>query len=315
MPLQTFENQRRGTRGKRGTSDSSSVDVEVLHCITCNDHDTLLMITQNGIAFGISAYQVPSGSRTAKGTPLPSVLPISMDDVVTTVLPVSEYSKDEYIVLATKQGWIKRTSLDAFEKTSSRGLVIASLDKNDKLQWCHRCTDHDDILLGSSNGMAVRFPASTLRPTGRTSRGVISMKLREGDTIADMNVLAPSPVQYNEANEEGEEFVLCVTEQGYGKRVSTNDFRCTSRGKLGVIAMKFKKQIKEEEKEDKMSCFCIVRKEDEILVNTSRGIMLRQKVQQIPCQSRSATGVVIQKVDESDTITSVSVLPMTEGDE
>jgi DNA gyrase subunit A len=172
---------------------------------------------------------------------------------------VSEYSKDKYIVLATKQGWIKRTSLDAFEKTSSRGLSIASLDKNNKLQWCYRCTDHDDILLGSSNGMAVRFPACTLRPTGRTSRGVISLKLREGDTIADMHVLATSPVHYNEANEEGKEFVLCVTEQGYGKRVSTNDFRCTSRGKLGVIAMKFKKQMKEEETEDKMSCFCIVR--------------------------------------------------------
>jgi DNA gyrase/topoisomerase IV subunit A len=138
-------------------------------------------------------------------------------------------------------------------------LVIASLDKNDKLQWYYRCTDHDDILFGFSNVMTGRFPASTLRPTGRTSRGVISMKLREGDTIADMNVLAPSPVHSNEANEEGKEFVLFVTEQGCGKRVSTNDFRCTSRGKLGVIAMKFKKQMKEEEKEDKMSGFCIVR--------------------------------------------------------
>jgi DNA gyrase subunit A len=237
MPLQTFESQRRGTRGKRGTFDSSStsssVDVEVLHCITCNDHDTLLMITQNGIAFGISAYQVPLGSRTARGTPLPSVLPISMDDIVTTVLPVSEFTqKDDYIVLATKQGWIKRTSLDAFAKTSSRGLVIATLDDGDKLQWCHRCTDYDDILLGSSHGMAVRFPASTLRPTGRTSRGVISMKLKEGDTIADMNVLAPFLIHGDKDDNDDDddengnkEFVLCVTEQGYGKRVSTNDFR------------------------------------------------------------------------------------------
>jgi DNA gyrase subunit A len=334
MPLQTFESQRRGTRGKRGTFDSSStsssVDVEVLHCITCNDHDTLLMITQNGIAFGISAYQVPLGSRTARGTPLPSVLPISMDDIVTTVLPVSEFTqKDDYIVLATKQGWIKRTSLDAFAKTSSRGLVIATLDDGDKLQWCHRCTDYDDILLGSSHGMAVRFPASTLRPTGRTSRGVISMKLKEGDTIADMNVLAPFLIHGDKDDNDDDddengnkEFVLCVTEQGYGKRVSTNDFRSTSRGNLGVIAIKFKKQSKKKEEgdeevlvDDKMSCFCIVKEYDEILVNTSRGIMVRQKVEQIPCQSRSATGVVIQKVDESDIITSVSVLPMTKNDD
>jgi DNA gyrase subunit A len=311
MPLQTFENQRRGTRGKRGTSDSSSTDDEVTHCITCNDHDTLLMITQNGIAFGIPAYQVPSGSRTAKGTPLPSVLPISIDDVVTTVLPVSEFSKDEYIVLATKLGSIKKTSLDAFEKISARGLTIATLNEGDKLEWCHRCTDHDDILLGSSNGMAVRFPAASLRPTGRTSRGVVSMKLKEGDTIADMNVLAPAPVN-GDAPHNAAEYVLCVTEQGYGKRVSTNDFRCTSRGKVGVIAMKFKKQ---QSTQDKMSCFCIVKEDDEILVNTSKGIMVRQKVKQIPCQSRSATGVAVQKVDESDAITSVSVVPITQDDE
>lgn len=308
MPLKTFENQGRGTRGKRGTSDTASSDDEVLHCITCNDHDTLLMITQNGIAFGITAYQVPSGSRTAKGTPLPSVLPIYMNDVVTTVLPVSEFTKEEFIVLATEQGWIKKTPLDAFEKISSRGLTIASLNTDDKLRWCHRCTDQDDILMGSSNGMAVRFPASTLRPTGRTSRGVIAMRLREGDTIADMNVLAPAS-SVNGDNED--EYVLCVTEQGYGKRVPTGDFRSTSRGKVGVIAMKFKKQPNA----DRMSCFSIVKNDDEILLNTSRGIMVRQKVEKIPRQSRSATGVVVQKVDNTDCITSVSVVPITASDD
>jgi DNA gyrase subunit A len=132
------------------------------------------------------------------------------------------------------------------------------------------------------------------------------------------NVLAPTTPSIHDddittsSSTTGEEYVLCVTEQGYGKRVSTNDFRSTSRGKIGVVAIKFKKQSKEE---DKMSCFCIVKEDDEILVNTSRGIMVRQKVQQIPCQSRSATGVVIQKVDESDIITSVSVLPLTEDDD
>jgi len=266
------------------------------------------MITQNGIAYGLPAYQVPTASRTAKGTPIPSVLPISMDQVVTTVLPVSEFSKDEYIVLATEQGWIKRTPLDAFAKTSSRGLTIASLTEGDKLKWCRRCTDQDDILLGSSGGMAVRFPACTLRPTGRTSRGVRSMKLRGTDTIADMNVVI------GEVNGDtlSDKFVLCVTRQGYGKRVSINEFRSTSRGTIGLIALKFKKAL---EDQDKLSCFCIVREDDEILVNTSKGIMVRQKVKKIPCQSRSATGVTVQKVDDSDFITSVSLVPSTDEEE
>lgn len=304
MPLKTFESQGRGTRGKKGTSSSdSAVDDEVAHVITCNDHDTLLMITQNGIAYGLRAYQVPTGSRTAKGTPIPSVLPIRTDEIVTAVLPISEFKEDEYIVLATEQGWIKKTSLDAFEKTSSRGLIIASLSEDDKLKWCHPCRDDDDILIGSSRGMATRFEATKLRPTGRTSRGVRAMKLREGDKIADMNVLSGN---VENDPKETKEFVLCVTSHGYGKRVCTDEFRSTARGLVGVIAMKFKSAIAEK---DRMSCFCIVKEGDEVLINTAKGIMVRQKVSKIPSQSRSATGVVVQKVDDGDYITSVSLVP------
>lgn len=263
MPLKTFESQGRGTRGKRGTSENVSSDDEVAHVITCNDHDTLLMITQNGIAYGLRAYEVPTGSRTAKGTPIPSVLPISAEQVVTAVLPVSEFMEDEYIVLATEQGWIKKTPLDAFEKTSSRGLIIATLEEGDKLQWCSKCTDDDDILMGTSRGMATRFEATKLRPTGRTSRGVRAMKLKKGDTIADMNVLEGKRVGTDE-------FVLCVTSNGFGKRVSTNEFRATGRGLVGVIAIKFKKG---KELEDRLSCFCVVKEEDEFLLNTAKGII------------------------------------------
>jgi DNA gyrase subunit A len=299
MPLLTFESQGRGTRGKRGTSSSdSSANDEVTHVITCNDHDTLLMITQNGVAYGLRAYQIPTGSRTAKGTPIPSVLPVQTDQVVTAVLPVSEFSEDEYIVLATEQGWIKKTPLVAFEKISSRGLTIASLSDGDKLKWCHPCRDGDDILIGSSRGMATRFQAAKLRPTGRTSRGVRAMKLRDGDTIADMNVLRGAV----KGTTDKKEYVLCVTSQGYGKRICTDEFRSTGRGLRGVIAIKFKKPTI-----DKMSCFCIVKEEDEILVNTAKGVMVRQKVSKIPSQGRAATGVVVQRVDDGDHITSVSV--------
>jgi DNA gyrase subunit A len=310
MPLKNFESQKRGTRGKRGTSDISSSGDEVLHCITCNDHDTLLMITQDGLAYGIPAYQVPTGSRTSKGSPITSVLPVSIDQTVTAVLPVSEFSKDEYILLATTQGWIKKTPLEAFKKTSNRGLTIATLEEGDKLRWCNRCNDADDILLGSSNGFASRFEASSLRPTARTSRGVLSMKLRGGDTIADMNVVSGGTKVNGDAGEE--EFILCVTEQGYGKRVSTSEFRVMGRPCSGVIAIKFKKWLTDQ---DRLACFFIVKEDDEILINTAKGIMVRQKVRQVPCQGRSGTGVVLQKVDESDMITSVSVVPSPEEEE
>lgn len=301
MPLQTFESQGRGTRGKRGTSDGGeSDDTEISQCFTCNDHDTLLMVTQKGIAYGLYAYQIPIATRTARGQPIPSVLSIGWDDVVTAVLPVSDFSEDEYIVLATEQGWIKKTALSAFQKLSSRGLIIATLEENDRLKWCKPCRDGDDILLGTAQGMATRFEASCLRPTGRTSRGVIAIKLREGDTIADVDILS-GLVNITES----EEFVLALSSQGFGKRMKTNEFRQQGRGGIGVIALKFKKA----QVEDSLSCLRTVNEDDEILVITGKGVMVRQRVSQIPVQSRSATGVTVQKIDQGDHITKVSIVP------
>jgi len=302
MPLEEFENQGRGTRGKKGTQDSSP-DNAVAHCFTCNDHDTLLMTTQNGIAYGLRAFQVPTGSRTAKGVPIPSVLPLRADDVITTVLPVSQFSKDEFCVVATQNGWIKKTPLNAFENLTSRGLVIATLGKGDSLKWCQKCTDGDDILIGSSKGMATRFEASNLRPTGRTSRGVRAMKLKTGDTLAGMNVL-------DNAKEKSKEYLLAVTSNGYGKRISTDEFKSHNRGGTGVIAIKFKSASVE----DNVSCFRIVNDDDEVLVITDHGIIVRQKVNAIPSQGRSATGVMVQKVDvdRGDRIGAVSIVPTYE---
>ena len=208
LPLQTFSNQRRGTRGKRSTSktmDESNSNVS--HCFTCNDHDTLLITTYRGVAFGLRAYEIPTAGRTARGVPIPSVLPFKTDDVIASILPVSEFTENEYCVLATEQGWIKKTPLNAFENLTSRGLIIASLEDGDKLRWFEKCTDENDILIGSRLGMATRFNASKLRPTGRTSRGVKSMKLREGDAVADMSVLA-------QKDKNDDTFLLVVTKNG-----------------------------------------------------------------------------------------------------
>ncbi|CAB9502475.1 gyrase subunit A [Seminavis robusta] len=302
MPLKVFESQNRGTRGKRGTSDGGeSEDNAIAHCFTCNDHDTLLMVTQSGIAFGLRAYQVPTGSRTAKGQPIPSVLPIRNSDVITAILPVSQFSHNRFLVLATEKGWIKKTPLAAFENLTGRGLTIASLDEDDRLNWCQLCQDGDDILIGSAMGSAIRFEISKLRPTGRTSRGVRSMKLREGDAVADMNVLSGS-----ESKARKEECVLAITSNGFGKRVATSEFRPQGRGGLGVIAIKFKSE------DDRMSCLHVVKDDDEVLVVTAKGIIVRQNVSAISTQGRSATGVRVQRTDEGDTISSVSIVPKYE---
>lgn len=299
MPLKTFESQKRGTRGKRGTSDASQGDNEVAHAFTCNDHDTLLMVTEKGIAFGLPAYQVPTGSRTAKGQPIPSVLPIGQGDHITAMLPVSEFSDDEYIVLVTEHGFIKRTALAAFSKISSRGLMITSLKDGDQLLSAQLCRDEDDLLIASKGGMAARFAALSVRPTSRQARGVKSIRLKEGDCITDMNVLSSAK------DDIKEEYVLAVTSEGFGKLVATDSFPLRARGGVGVIAIKFKKGMRD----DRIVCLKTVRSDDEVLLITAKGIMVRQKVSNISTQSRRATGVVLQKLDEGDHITTASIVP------
>lgn len=317
MPLNDFESRGRGTRGSRGTSStgasSTSDDNEVAHCFTCNDHDTLLMVTDAGVAYGIRAYQIPASSRTARGQPFPQLLPqLKMGEVVTAILPVSEFNvPDEFLILATEHGWIKKTPLVAFEHLNSRGLIIAKLEPGDRLKWCQRCLDGSDILVGSSMGMATRFEASSLRPTARGSRGVRTMKLREGDRISDVNVVrgsqATKSMIVDNAENAAPEFVLAVSSRGFGKRLLTKDFRTQARGGVGVVALKFKKTAAG--RDDSMTCLRAVRETDEIMVITTKGIMVRQQVSVIPSQGRAATGVLIQKLDEGDQISSVSVVP------
>lgn len=303
MPLVEFESQNRGTRGKRGTGNAGLADDnEIAHCFTCNDHDTLLMISQKGIAYGLRAYQVPTATRTAKGTPIPAVLPIRSDDTINSILPVSEFLEDEFIVLSTEQGWIKKTSLAAFEKISSRGLTIATLAEGDKLAWSLLCKDGDDVLIGTKYGMATRYDSAKLRPTGRTSRGVIAIKLKAGDSVADMNVLNGD----SKVKKADREYVLAVTSSGYGKRVPTSEFRTQARGGLGVVAIKFKSAT---EGQDFVTCLRTVKEDDEVLVITEKGVIVRQQVKNISSQGRTATGVLVQKLDSGDRIASVSLVP------
>eukprot|EP00814_Leptocylindrus_danicus_P000581 CAMPEP_0116011712 /NCGR_PEP_ID=MMETSP0321-20121206/4717_1 /TAXON_ID=163516 /ORGANISM="Leptocylindrus danicus var. danicus, Strain B650" /LENGTH=917 /DNA_ID=CAMNT_0003480969 /DNA_START=98 /DNA_END=2851 /DNA_ORIENTATION=- len=300
MPLESFESQRRGTKGKKGTAGSNSS--EVMHCFTCNDHDTILVTTLKGITYGIRAFQIPVGSRIAKGAPLPSVFPVASDDVIASVLSVSNFPDDEYVVLATEHGWIKKTPLAAFSSISSRGLTIASLEEGDRLRWCDKVTDDDDILIGTAHGKATRFSAEKLRPTGRTSRGVRSIKLRDGDKLADLSVLASS-----ETSIKGSEFVLAITSHGYGKRVHAEEFRTQARGGMGTIAIKFKGK----ETNDTVQCLRVVNEDDEVLLITEKGLIVRQPVRAIPSQGKQATGVTVQNVDvgSGDMISSISIVP------
>ncbi len=331
MPVNTFEAQSRATRGKAATKMKEDDGVE--HFLTCCDHDTVLLFSEKGVVYCLRAYQIPVGSRVSRGTPIVQMLPIPREEKITSIVAVSEFTSEEYLVMLTKRGYIKKTELAAFSNIRANGLIAISLEEGDQLRWVRRARVEDSIIIGSRQGMAIHFKAEheQLRPLGRATRGVKAMSLREGDELIGMDILPSSVIanltpetEETEISEEETELtnaeetasstanglcVLAITMGGFGKRVPVSQFRLQNRAGMGLVAIKFRKQ------NDKLAALRVVNDDDELMIVTNRGIIIRQAVNAISMQSRMATGVRVQRLDEDDAIAAVALVPPTNGDE
>lgn len=325
MPMSTFEAQNRATRGKAGTRMKDDDGVE--HFITCCDHDSILFFSDRGVVYCLRAYQIPTGSRTSRGVPTVQMLPIPHGEKITSVIPVSEFSDDDYLVMLTQNGYIKKTELSAFSNIRANGLIAISLVEGDQLRWVRRARSEDSIIIGTRQGMTIHFRTDQeqLRPLGRPTRGVKSMSLRAGDELISMDILPSQVVEQvahstdtdgeNEAEDLDESalrnqgpWVLVITTGGLGKRVPVSQFRLQNRAGMGVRAIKFRL------KNDTLAALRVVNEADEFVMVTSRGIIIRQVVNAITCQSRSATGVRVQRLDEDDAIVAVALVPPSNGE-
>ncbi|NEQ31956.1 MAG: DNA gyrase subunit A, partial [Leptolyngbya sp. SIO4C5] len=330
MLVDTFEAQSRATRGKSGTRMKEDDVIE--HFITCCTHDNVLFFSDRGVAYSVPAYQIPVGSRTARGIPVVQMLPIPRDEKITSVLAVSEFTDDDYIVMLTQGGYVKKTVLSAFSNIRANGLIAVSLEEGDQLRWVRLAKETDSILIGSRQGMTIHFQAdhNQLRPLGRPTRGVRAMSLKDDDEPISMDIL-PAQVIADvvqagesetdaETDEDSEDleldsasqagpWVLVVTGGGLGKRVPVSNFRLQNRAGMGLRAIKFRK------KQDHLVALRIVNEEDEMLIVTSRGIIIRQTVDAISIQSRMATGVRVQRLDGEDAIAAVALVPPVIEDE
>ncbi|MDJ0736394.1 MAG: DNA gyrase subunit A [Nostocaceae cyanobacterium] len=330
MPVNTFEAQSRATRGKAGAKVKE--DDTVKHFLTCCDHDSVLFFSDRGVVYCLKAYQLPIGSRTSRGTPIVQMLPIPKEEKITSIVPVSEFSDDEYLVMLTQGGNIKKTALTAFSNIRANGLIAISLEAGDQLRWVRLARVEDSVIIGSRDGMAIHFRCShdQLRPLGRATRGVKAMKLKKGDELVGMDILPAAVLdtintesEIETEDSESEEavevpenntiglWVLIITTGGYGKRVPIAQFRLQNRAGQGLMATKFKSR----KIQDKLATLHIVNDEDEIMMVTNRGIIIRQAVNAISVQSRSATGVRVQRLDEDDAITGVAIIPADTGEE
>lgn len=350
MPADTFGAQSRATRGKAGAKIKEDDVVEQF--ISCKDHDNILFFSDRGVVYTVNAYRIPASSRTARGIPLLQMLPISKEEKITSMVSVSEFTSDEYLIMLTQKGFIKKSALSAFSHIRSNGLIAISLEEGDLLRWVRLAKAQDSIIIGSRQGMAIHFKADSqqLRPLGRATKGVKSMKLKKNDKLISMDILPaqvianldadpeidieeddlqtdilPTQVIENldleeeELQDETEEilveqtiqgpWLLAVTANGYGKRIPVTQFRLQNRAGMGVRAIKFRISG------DQLIALRVVDSEDELMLVTSRGIVIRQALQAISLQSRTATGVRLQRLDGDDAIAAVALVPPSELEE
>ena len=321
MAVSSFDAQSRATRGKAAAKIKEDDVVE--HFMTCCDHDTVLFFSDRGVVYSFPAYQIPATSRTARGIPIVQMLPISQEEKITSIVSVSEFTESEYLVMLTKKGNIKKTALSAFSQIRSNGLIAISLQEEDELRWVRLATEDDSAIIGTRMGMAIHFKTDNqqLRPLGRSTKGVKAMKLKGKDELISMDIIPSQIVATIDAELEEEQddnlenedlateeisngpWLLAITNKGYGKRVPIAKFRLQNRAGMGVRAIKFKSD------DDRLAAIDVVNPEDELMIITNRGIMIRQAVDAISLQSRNATGVRVQKLDDDDAISAVALVP------
>ena len=323
MPVNEFESTSRGSRGKAGTKTQGDDEVKLF--ISCNDHDTLLLFSDRGVAYALPAYRVPMSSRTAKGTPSVQLLPIPREEKITSLVAVDSFNDDCYLLMLTRAGFIKRTSLSAFSKIRSNGLIAINLEDGDALTWVRLSKEGDSVLIGSRTGMAIHFrlDINELRPLGRTARGVKSMNLRKGDNLVSMDVLTSDLVdqlakndhltkeidENLEVNSTEGPWVLIASAFGLGKRVPVTQFRLQKRAGMGLRAIKFRI------KDDELVCLKVLGEGEELLFVTEKGVIVRTNADKISQQSRAATGVKLQRLDEGDHLSEVVLVPHEQTEE
>ena len=276
----TYKAQRRGGKGVIGASAKEEDFVEQLY--VTSTHDSIMFFTDRGKAFKKPCYEIPEAGRVSRGTAIINMLALEPGEKVTAILPVPEENQDDYyLIMATKQGIIKRIELSAFANIRKGGIIALTLRDDDSLVGVRLTNGDSELMLGSRGGYSIRFPESQLRAIGRSGMGVRSMDLDEGDEVVDITVVDESKT------------VLAITENGYGKRTDLSEFRVQSRAGKGVKAMNIT------DKTGPLAAQLLVSEDEDIMLITVDGTLIRIPVSGISVQGRSTQGVRLMKVDGS----------------
>jgi DNA gyrase subunit A len=291
--LEEYRTQRRGGRGK--TAASTKEDDFIQNLFVAHTHDYVLCFSTLGRMYWLKVYNLPEGSRTTRGRPIVNLLPLQFGEKITNILPIKEFTPDLFIFMATEQGVVKKTDLAAFAKPNSRGIIAINLDEGDRLAGVSLTNGQHEVMLFSNGGKAVRFNEGEVRAMGRQARGVKGIKLGK-----DCRVVALLTTNDITAN------VLTATENGYGKRTTVEEYRLASRGTQGV------KAIGESVRNGKLVSAKLVNDDDEIMLITTGGVLIRTKVNSIRETGRSAQGVKLIDLGDGEKLVDLEKVIETE---
>lgn len=296
QPLGDYRAQRRGGRGKQAAAVKEDDFVD--HLFVANTHDYILCFSNRGRCYWLKVYEVPQGGRTSRGKPIINMFPMEEGEKINAILPVKEFVEDRYVFFATALGVVKKTPLSDFSRPRPSGIIAVGLDEGDYLVGVEMTLGQSDIMLVSDAGKAVWFDEEMVRPMGRPARGVRGMKLQEGQKVISLLVA-----------EDTTKTVLVATENGFGKRTNLADFRHSGRGTQGVRA------IAASERNGMVVAAKLVSDEDEIMLITTGGVLIRTRVSEIRELGRATQGVTLISLDTGEKLSGLEKVIETVGDD
>lgn len=288
-----YRKQNRGGKGKRGVTTREEDIVE--HVATLSTHDYVLFFTNRGRVFRLRGYEIPAAGLSAKGTAIVNLLQLSPEETVTTMIGIQKQEENGFLFMCTAKGTVKKTPYSAYTNVRSTGLITIKLDDGDELRWVRLSSGEDEILISTALGQAMRFNETNVRPMGRNSRGVRGIRLRSGDAVISMDIVRPKSE------------IVVISENGYGKRTSIDQFTAHTRGGVGIRAA-----VVNNKTGKLVSVQTLVDGTEELLLITAAGQTIRVAAREVSKLGRATQGVRIMRLNDSDSVVSVALVNMNE---
>lgn len=288
LAVDTYKIQNRGGRGVSGMSRREE-DVAT-EMFVINSHDYVLFFTDKGRVYRLKCYEVPEGSRQSKGMNIANLLPIAADEKVTSMIRVPEFDEDKYLVMVTRQGIVKRISLNAYNTARKGGLIALELNEGDELAWVRLTDGNQQVVVATKNGLAIRFEETDVRPMGRQARGVKAISLREGDCVVGMCVVTNN------------DLILTASETGFGRISNVSDYRLQSRGGKGITNY-------HTEKYGNVAAVSVVELTDDIIIISQEGVIIRIAADTVRICNRPSKGVTLMRIGDNDKVVTVARAP------